>query len=250
MAQCVLITGASAGFGEASARLFAAKGWNIVLVARRTEKLEKLKEELGSTRCMVITCDVQNREQVMSTMSQLPEGFNEVDVLINSAGLALGLKGAHEADLDDWETMVDTNIKGLMYVTRALLPSMVKRNKGHIINLGSIAGNWPYPGGNVYGASKAFVKQFSFNLRADLIKTQVKVTNIEPGLAETEFSIVRNHGDKEKADKIYRGTEPLTAEDIAQSILWVVEAPSHVNINSVEIMPVCQAWGGFAINRS
>ncbi|MFO7752379.1 MAG: SDR family NAD(P)-dependent oxidoreductase, partial [Desulfobacteraceae bacterium] len=172
-----------------------------------------------------------------------------VDVLVNNAGLALGLEPAHRADLSDWEEMVDTNIKGLMYCTRALLPSMAKKGSGHIVNIGSIAGTYPYPGGNAYGASKAFVKQFSRNLRADLAGTGIKVTNIEPGLAETEFSIVRFKGDRDKAAKVYENTEPLVAEDIAQTVFWVVSTPSRVNINSVEIMPVCQAWGPLSVTR-
>jgi len=181
--------------------------------------------------------------------TELPNEFRKIDALINSAGLALGMQPAQGADLEDWEAMVDTNIKGLIYTTKAILPDMVERGQGHIINLGSVAGNWPYPGGNVYGGTKAFVRQFSLNLRADLHGTGVRVTNIEPGLAETEFSVVRFHGDKEKADSVYAGMTPLTAADIAETIYWTVSRPPHVNINTIEIMPVAQSWGPFPIHR-
>jgi 3-hydroxy acid dehydrogenase/malonic semialdehyde reductase len=171
-------------------------------------------------------------------------------LLVNNAGLALGLEPAHKASLDDWDTMVDTNIKGVMYCTRAILPGMVARSRGHVVNIGSIAGSWPYPGGNVYGASKAFVQQFSRNLRADLLGTQVRVTNIEPGMAETEFSKVRFKGDDEKAHKVYLGAEPLLPEDIADIVVWVSSVPARVNINSVEVMSVCQSWGPLAVHRA
>jgi len=175
--------------------------------------------------------------------------FQEIDVLINNAGLALGLEPAHEADLNQWETMVNTNIKGLMYCTRQILPGMVERGRGHIINIGSVAGSTSYPGGNVYGATKAFVKQFSNNLRSDLLGTPIRITNIEPGLAETEFSVVRFAGDRDRAAEVYKGTQPLAAEDIAEIVYWVTNLPQHVNINCLEVMPVCQAWGPFAIHR-
>lgn len=179
----------------------------------------------------------------------IPEEYSKIDILVNNAGLALGLEPAHQADLTDWNRMVDTNIKGLYLMTRKILPGMVERKSGHIINIGSIAGNYAYPGGNAYGATKAFVKQFSRNLRADLLGTQVRVTNIEPGLAETEFSLVRFHGDKDKADNVYKGANPLTAEDIAESVLWAAEQPQHVNINSIELMPTSQAWAALAIDK-
>jgi 3-hydroxy acid dehydrogenase/malonic semialdehyde reductase len=182
-------------------------------------------------------------------VKEIPQEFQNIDILLNNAGLALGLGPAHETDLDEWEKMVDTNIKGLLYMTRQILPAMVARGAGHIINLGSIAGSWPYPGGNTYGATKAFVQQFSRNLRADLLGTGIRVTNIEPGLAESEFSIVRFGGDAEKAAKVYEGTQPLTPVDIAEIIYWTASRPAHVNINSVEVMPVCQTWGNFAISR-
>jgi len=183
-------------------------------------------------------------------LAELPEAFREIDVLVNNAGLALGMKPAYEAELDDWDAMVDTNIKALYFMTRSVLPGMVERNRGHVVNIGSVAGTWPYPGGNVYGATKAFVKQFSNNLLADLVGTGIRVTNIEPGLAETEFSIIRFHGDRERADDVYQGTTPLSAADIADIVYWVTTAPAHVNINSVEVMPVCQSWSPFAIHRT
>lgn len=246
MGRTILITGATSGFGEACARRFAGEGWRIVLAARRTERLKTLQKELGEdTSVHIMTLDVRDQKAIMTELTALPENFSKIDVLVNNAGLALGLEPAPEADLSDWNTMVDTNIKGLMTCSRAVLPDMVKRNQGHIVNIGSVAGDWPYPGGNVYGATKAFVKQFSRNLRADLSGTAIRVTNIEPGLAETEFSVVRFKGDKDKADKVYDGTRPITPEDIAEIIFWVVCLPAHININRLEIMPVCQTWGSF-----
>jgi 3-hydroxy acid dehydrogenase/malonic semialdehyde reductase len=250
MKGTILITGATSGFGKACARRFAEADWRLILTGRRKDRLSALQEELqGKTSVHSFELDVRHQESVMTGLMRLPEKFSEVDVLVNNAGLALGLEPAPEADLSDWNTMVDTNIKGLMYCTRAILPGMVERNQGHIVNIGSIAGDWPYPGGNAYGATKAFVKQFSRNLRADLSGTAIRVTNIEPGLAETEFSVVRFKGDAEKASKVYEGTQPITAQDIADMIYWVVDLPSHININRLEVMPVCQTWGPFAIHR-
>jgi 3-hydroxy acid dehydrogenase/malonic semialdehyde reductase len=247
----VFITGASAGFGAATARRFAKDGAKLIISGRRTDRLVNLKNELGRDSAVhVLTLDVRRRADVEAAVANLPHEFSEIDLLVNNAGLALGLEPAHRAALEDWEQMVDTNIKGLMYVTRAVLPGMVERNRGHIVNIGSTAGAWPYPGGNVYGASKAFVRQFSLNLRADLIGTKVRVTDIEPGLAGgTEFSQVRFHGDEGKAEKVYAGTEPLTAEDVADAVHWVATRPAHVNINSVEMMPVFQAFGPLAVYR-
>ncbi|HKJ95979.1 MAG TPA: SDR family NAD(P)-dependent oxidoreductase [Gammaproteobacteria bacterium] len=244
MKGTVLITGASSGFGAAAARRFADEGWRLVLCARRYERLETMRDELGGEQVVhIIQLDVRDREAVMERLGSLPAPFDEVDVLINNAGLGLGLEPAWDANLDDWETMVDTNIKGLMYTTRAVLPGMVSRNRGHVIDLGSIAGNWPYPGGNVYGATKAFVQQFSRNLRADLVGTRVRVTNIEPGLCETEFSVVRFKGDQAKADSLYEGKDPIEPQDLAEIMHWVVSLPARVNINSVEVMPITQTWG-------
>lgn len=245
MKKTILITGATSGFGKACAEHFAAQGWQLILTGRRTERLEQLQGQLGEAVRQVITLDVRNRKEVFEKLGSLPD----IDVLLNNAGLALGLKPSWDVDLDDWETMVDTNIKGLMYCTRALLPQMVKGNRGHIVNIGSIAGTWPYPGGNVYGGTKAFVQQFSRNLRADLLGSQVRITNVEPGMAESEFSEVRFKGDVESAAKVYQGAEPLRPEDIAETVFWVVNRPPHVNINAVEIMPVDQAWGPLAVHR-
>ncbi len=249
MQKTVCITGATSGFGRACAQRFAAEGWRLIVSGRRTERLDELIRELKTVPVHAIPLDVRNREEVTAMVRDLPEGFRDVDVLVNNAGLALGLEGAHAASLEDWETMIDTNIKGLCYLTRCFLPGMVARNQGHIINMGSIAGTYPYPGGNVYGATKAFVKQFSRNLLTDLVHTRVRVTNIEPGLAESEFSIVRFHGDKEKADTVYSGTEPLRPADIAEIVYWVTTVPPHVNICTVEVMPTCQSCGPFAIHR-
>lgn len=250
MQKTAFITGASAGFGEGCARRFAREGWRLVLVARRLERLRDLQKELGGNeKIHIIPLDIQQKTAVKNAIDKLPEKFRNIDVLVNNAGLALGLEPSHTASLEDWETMVDTNIKGLLYCTRLILPGMVKRNSGYIINIGSTAGNWPYPGGNVYGATKAFVKQFSRNLRADLFGTKVRVTNIEPGLAETEFSMVRFKGDSHRANQVYKGTQPLTAEDIAEVVFWVTSLPEHVNINRIEVMPTDQTWGPLALDR-
>lgn len=243
-----MVTGASSGFGLATAKTFAAKGHKVIAAARRQDRLEALQQEFGD-KIYVMPLDVTSEQQINETIDALPEDFSNIDLLVNNAGLALGLSPAHQADLSDWHQMVDTNIKGLYLMTRKLLPNMVERKTGHIINIGSIAGNYAYPGGNAYGATKAFVKQFSRNLRADLLGTNIRVTNIEPGLAETEFSLVRFHGDQEKADKVYEDTQALTAEDIANSVVWAFEQPAHVNINSIELMPTSQAWAALAVDK-
>lgn len=246
----MMITGATAGFGEATARLFASKGWRLILTGRRQDRLQKLQQLFGGSDQVAISCfDISDREATETAIAEIPAGFKAIDVLVNNAGLALGMEPAYETQLDDWERMVDTNIKGLIRMTHHLLPAMVKREHGYIINIGSVAGNWPYPGGNVYGASKAFVRQFSLALRADLLGTGVRVTNIEPGNAETEFSMVRFKEDMQKADKLYEGTVALTADDIAASIDYLVSTPPHVNVTTMEIMPTQQATGPFAIHR-
>jgi 3-hydroxy acid dehydrogenase/malonic semialdehyde reductase len=248
--KTIFITGASAGFGEACARAFASEGHRLILTARRIEKLEKLRDELDTAAGVHIAqLDVRDNAEVEAVVAFLPEDFREIDVLLNNAGLALGLEPAHQVNIEDWDVMVDTNIKGLMYCTRAILPGMVERQRGHIVNISSTAGSWPYPGGNVYGGTKAFVTQFSRNLRADLHGSQVRVTCIQPGMAQTEFSNVRFKGDQAKADNVYAGVHPMTADDIAGAVLWVVNRPAHLNINSIEMMPVNQAWGPLAIYR-
>jgi len=245
----VFITGATAGFGQATARRFAEDGAKVIGTGRRENRLKELKSELGDN-FLPLAFDVSKREEVERAIAGLPSDFREVDVLINNAGGAIGLDPAQSADLQDWETMIDTNIKGLVYCTRLLLPGMVERSRGHVINLGSVAAEFPYPGGNVYGAAKAFVHQFSYNLRADLLGTGVRVTDIQPGLVGgTEFSQVRFKGDKKKADAVYEGTRALTPEDVADSIHWVATRPAHVNINVVQLMPVTQAFGPLAIKR-
>lgn len=250
MAKTILITGASSGFGEACAKTFAKQNNTLILVARRKTLLDKLAEEL-EPHCTVYTAlvDVSEPHSIKTFFAQLPSDLPPIDILVNNAGLALGLESADQADLNDWETMIHTNCLGLVHFTRQVLPSMVANNAGHIVNIGSTAGKWPYPGGNVYGATKAFVQQFSRNLRADLIGKKIRVSNIDPGMAETEFSNVRFKGNNEKASQVYDKTEPLTAQDIADTIEWVCSRPAHVNINSLEIMPVCQAWGPWVIDR-
>ncbi len=245
----VFITGASAGFGAAIATRFASSGHRVIAAARRIERLESLRQQFGEHLIVAAQLDVRDLSSINKAISSLPEPFAEIDVLVNNAGLALGLEPAQKAKIDDWEIMVDTNIKGLMYCTHALLPKMVERNRGHIINLGSTAGEVPYPGGNVYGATKAFVHQFTLNLKADLLGTAIRVTSIEPGLCGgTEFSNIRFRDDA-KADALYVGTEPLTADDIAEAIFWTASLPSHVNINHIQMMPVCQSFGPLAVHR-
>ena len=246
----VVITGASSGFGRAAAKRFASEGYRLVLMARRLERLTDLASMLEKDApCHVVELDVRDSKAVSEAFLTLPEPFHQPDILINNAGLALGLSGADAVDLDDWETMVDTNIKGLMYCTRACLPMMVEQGRGHVINMGSVAANWPYPGGNVYGGTKAFVQQFTRNLRTDLLGKGVRATVIEPGMCETEFSVVRFSGDESKAAAVYEGMKPLSADDIADVIVWVALRPAHVNINQIELMPVAQTWSPFAVHR-
>ena len=245
----VLITGASAGFGEALARRLVAKGHRVIGCARRLDKLNALTQELGELFLPVVM-DVSDTASIPQIIADLPEGFNQIDVLVNNAGLALGTEAAQNASLDDWMRMTDTNIKGLMALTHAVLPAMVARDSGYIINVGSIAGSWPYFGGNVYGATKAFVKQFSLNLRADLVGTQVRVTNLEPGnVAGTEFSNVRYHGDDDKAAQVYDGFKTMTGDDIGDILLWLIESPAHINVNRLELMPVAQTYNGLTIAK-
>jgi 3-hydroxy acid dehydrogenase / malonic semialdehyde reductase len=247
--KIAFVTGASTGFGAAVARRFAAEGARVVASARRAGKLEELAAELGD-RVLPLELDVQDRAAVRAAVDGLPAEFAEIDVLVNNAGLALGLEPAHRADLDEWERMIDTNCTGLVYCTRALLPGMVERGRGHVINMGSVAGTYPYPGGNVYGATKAFVHQFSLNLRSDLHGTGVRVTNIEPGMVGgTEFSKVRFSGDEDKAGAVYEGMQPLTPDDIAESVYWAASQPPHVNVNTIEIMPVAQSFAPFQVHR-
>lgn len=244
-----MVTGASSGFGEAISRQLVNTGYKVIGTGRRAERLAALGDELGDS-FLPLVFDVQDKTATQAAIAGLPAAWSEVDLLVNNAGLALGLEPAHKADLEDWEQMIATNISGLTLLTRLLLPGMVARNRGHVVNIGSIAGTYPYPGGNVYGATKAFVKQFSLNLRADLAGTAIRVTNVEPGLCGgTEFSNVRFHGDDAKAATVYQGVQAIQPEDIANTVLWVSQQPAHVNINSIEMMPVAQTFGPLHISR-
>ncbi|KFU79579.1 SDR family oxidoreductase [Amycolatopsis lurida] len=247
--KTVFVTGASAGFGVEIVRRFAADGAKVVAAARSKDRLDKLAAELGEN-VLPFELDVRDADAVAALPGTLPAEFAEVDLLVNNAGLAKGLEPAHRAKLDDWDQMIDTNIRGLAHLTRALLPGMIERGRGHVINIGSVAGSYPYPGGNAYGATKAFVHQFSLNLRADLQGTGIRVTNVEPGLVGgTEFSVVRFEGDQSKADNVYKGTTPLTAADVAESVFWAASQPEHVNINVIELMPVVQSFSALHIHR-
>ena len=246
----VLVTGASSGFGAEIARRFARAGHRVVAAGRRVDRLQALRAELGDDQVFVLPLDVRDGGAVAQALAGLPPERAAVDLLVNNAGLALGLEPAHEASLDDWNEMVDTNCKGLMTVTRAVLPGMVARNRGHVVNLGSTAASWPYAGANVYGATKAFVHQFSLNLRADLAGTRVRVTVVEPGMVGgTEFSNVRFHGDDARAAQVYAGADPLTPGDVADTVFWVATLPERVNINLVEMMPVGQSFAGLSVSR-
>lgn len=243
-----LVTGASAGIGEACAITLAQAGARLVLTGRRRDRLEALAAKLP-TPSHVVELDVRSRADVEAALSSLPAPFGEVDILINNAGVGLGLDPSHTASLDDWDTIIDTNCKGLVYVTRVLLPGMVQRNRGHIVNMGSVAGTYPYPGGNVYGATKAFLHQFSQILKADLVGTLVRVTDVQPAMVETEFSLIRFRGDAERARKVYEGMKALTPADIADIVLFCVTRPAHVNLNVVEVMPADQGFAPFNVKR-
>ncbi|WP_199774078.1 SDR family NAD(P)-dependent oxidoreductase [Thiomicrorhabdus sp. Milos-T2] len=244
--QVALITGASTGIGKATAQKLAAEGVKLILLARREPLLISLQKELSEfAECYIIACDINDHKALKTELKELPKPFQDIDILINNAGLALGLNPAQETDWLDWQTMINTNCLSLAFLTRQILPGLVKRNHGHIINIGSIAGSYAYKGANVYGATKAFVEQFSSNLRSDLLGTAIRVTNVEPGmLNESEFSLVRFKGDKNLAEDVYAGLTPLNSEDVAETIRWIMAQPAHVNINRIEIMPVHQALAG------
>jgi 3-hydroxy acid dehydrogenase/malonic semialdehyde reductase len=246
--RVAFITGGTSGIGEACARLFVEHGARVVVTGRRQERLDAIARDLGDA-CHARALDVRDTGAVGLAFENLPPSFGAVDVLVNAAGGAHGLERAQNANLDAWDEMIATNVTGLVHVTRAALPGMVARGRGHVVNLGSVAGSFPYPGGNVYGATKAFVERFSSNLRADLLGTPVRVTNIEPGMVETEFSVVRFAGDRAKAGAVYAGMSPLVAKDIADLVLFAVTRPAHVNVNRLEVMPVDQAFGPFSVNR-
>jgi 3-hydroxy acid dehydrogenase/malonic semialdehyde reductase len=248
--KTIMITGATSGFGEAIARLFAKQGWKLILTGRRQGRLDDLKTELGADNVHSCCFDIRDQIALEQVIDNLPAAFSDIDVLVNNAGLALGMEPADKTNLDDWEQMVDTNIKGLMYCTRKVLPAMRERSKGYIINLGSVAGSWPYPGGNVYCATKAFVRQFSLALRADLLGSNIRVSNIEPGAAETEFSMVRFKQDQDLVDAVYQNTTALSAQDIAETVFWLVNTPEHMNVTTMEIMPTQQATGPLVVFRN
>ncbi|WP_240606377.1 SDR family NAD(P)-dependent oxidoreductase [Phenylobacterium kunshanense] len=246
--RIALVTGATSGFGEAMTRRLVAGGAKVIATGRRADRLRALAADLGE-QVLTRELDVRSAASIDALLPSLPAEFAAIDVLYNNAGLALGLGKAHEANLDDWTTMIDTNVTGLVRITRAVLPGMVARNRGDVMNISSVAATYPYPGGNVYGATKAFVRQFSLNLRADLLGTKVRVTSIEPGMAETEFSVVRFKGDEGAAGKVYQGVHAMSADDVALVCEQVLRLPAHINVNTLELMPVQQAFSPFAVDR-
>lgn len=249
MSKIALITGATSGFGKAIARRFVDEGWNVIITGRRQDRLDALAGELGGHERVLGLCfDIRDEEATRGALDTLPPEFHQIDALINNAGLALGTGAADACDLGEWKTMIDTNVTGLVTITRLMLETLIAQ-RGLIVNLASIAASWPYPGGNVYGATKSFVRQFSLGLRSDLSSGGVRVTSIEPGLSESEFTLVRTGGDQAAYDKLYKGANPLQPEDIAETVYWVASLPPHVNINSVEIMPVSQSWAPFQVHR-
>jgi len=248
--KIAMVTGASVGIGRATAVALADAGYDLILLARRKGKLEELAAELPQVKCHLIVCDINDYDHLANQLAELPEYFKNIDLLVNNAGLALGLESADETDWNDWQTMIETNCLSLAFLTRQVLPKMVERNTGHVINIGSTAGNYAYKGGNVYGATKAFVEHFTNNLRTDLLGKQIKVTHVAPGLlSDTEFSTVRFHGDEAAASAVYKGVQALKPEDIAETIRWIVTQPAHVNVNTIEVMPLCQAPAGLAVKR-
>lgn len=251
MSKTAFITGATSGFGLACARRLAAAKWNLVLTGRRASRLAEIQDELSAhTQVLTLTLDVCDSDAIKAQVEALPTPFNRVDLLLNNAGLALGTEPAQACDLNDWKTMIDTNIGGLVAVTHALLPRLIEQGKGSsIINLGSIAGHWPYPGGNVYCGTKAFVEQFSYALRCDLSGTGVRVTNLAPGLSESEFTLVRTGGNQDAYNNLYQGANPIQPEDVADTVYWLATLPAHLNVNQLELMPVSQAWSPFSIHR-
>ena len=250
MSKIALITGATAGFGTEICRTLIQAGYFVIGTGRRTERLTSLQAELGK-KFLPLAFDISDRLATEEAIKSLPTQWKNIDLLVNNAGLALGLESADKANLDDWEQMIDTNIKGLVNITRFVLPQMVERNTGHIINLSSIAGTYPYPGGNVYGGTKAFVTQFSLNLRADLAGKNIRVTSVEPGLCGgTEFSNVRFKGDDARAEKLYENVRYVTPQDIANMVLWLNQQPEHVNINRIEVMPTAQTFAPLNVARN
>ena len=248
MQKIALITGATAGFGNSSVKEFIDNGWKVIATGRREERLLALNEQFGEA-LLTLTFDIQNITQINEAIDSLPSNFKNIDLLINNAGLALGTAAAQECDLEQWNTMVDTNIRGLMSLTHKVLPTLIEQ-RGAVINISSVAASYPYPGGNVYGGTKAFVVQFSLGLRSDLHGTGVRVTCVEPGMSETEFTLVRTKGDQSASDKLYEGANPMTGEDIAKTLYWIATLPPHMNINRVELMPVNQSFSPFQVHRN
>ena len=247
--KTLLVTGATAGFGAAIVERFVSNGWRAVATGRRQARLDALAERLGRHRVHTACFDIRDADAMSAAMDAIPDGFRDIDLLVNNAGLALGTAPAQASDLAQWRQMIDTNVTALVTITHRLLPTLIER-RGAIVNIGSIAGVYPYPGGNVYGATKAFVDQFSMNLRSDLHGTGVRVSVLEPGLAETEFTLVRTGGDQAASDTLYQGANPMTAGDIADTIFHVATLPPHLNINRLEIMPVSQSFAGFQVHRA
>lgn len=248
MTKTILITGATSGFGRAAAGRFVDAGWRVIATGRRAERLDALADALGRDRVHTAAFDIRDEAAMRAALAALPAAFRAIDVLVNNAGLALGTAPAQRADLAQWREMIDTNVTALVSLTHALLPGLIER-QGAILNVGSIAGTYPYTGGNVYGGTKAFVSQFSLGLRSDLHGTGVRVTSIEPGMAETEFTLVRTGGDDAASDTLYKGAEPIRADDIAETIFWIANLPPHLNVNRIEVMPVRQSFAGFQIAR-
>ena len=247
MVGTILITGATSGFGAATARLFCQNGWKVIGTGRRAERLDAMKADLGDA-FHGLAFDITDEAATRAALDTLPVAFAAIDVLVNNAGLALGTASAPDTSLADWRQMIDTNITGLVTITDIMLPRLIER-KGMVVNISSIAASWPYPGGNVYGGTKAFLRQFSLGLRSDLHGKGVRVTSIEPGLCESEFTLVRTGGNKEAYDALYSGADPIQPEDIANTIYWVATQPKHINFNSIEVMPVSQSWAGWQIAR-
>jgi serine 3-dehydrogenase len=249
MNKIAMITGATSGFGAAAVRRFAKAGWRVVATGRRADRLKHLAAECGADRVFVSAFDIRKPDAIEAALANLPDSFRDIDLLVNNAGLALGTAPAQTASLEQWNQMIETNVTGLVTITQKLLPTLIAR-KGAIINISSVAANYPYAGGNVYGGTKAFVSQFSLGLRSDLHGTGVRVTSVEPGMAETEFTLVRTGGNREASDKLYKGADPMTAEDIAETLFWIANLPPHMNINRIEIMPVRQSFAGFQVDRN
>ena len=248
MTKIAMITGATAGFGAAAVRRFAGAGWRVIATGRRAYRLKKLVEEFGTDKVFTLAFDMRKPAAIEAALATLPESFRNIDLLINNAGLALGTAPAQKADLEQWNQMIETNVTGLVTVTHKLLPTLIAQ-KGAVINISSVAASYPYPGGNVYGGTKAFVAQFSLGLRSDLHGTGVRVTSVEPGMAETEFTLVRTNGNQTASDNLYKGANPMTAANIAETLFWIATLPSHMNINRIEMMPVNQSFSPFQVHR-